>query len=332
MHDLRAGTVLLPAASEGAPVRSARGWVLVAAPVLTVILFVVVLIVAAVAAMLAIKPMPSPAAVQAFARQMETSSLWVQGLTILQDLILVFVIWLLLPKRGPAAMSGYFARVSPLLVASAAITGVLLALAVSYGYGLLELRHVVTFHETAGERALVPHSAPELAPGFITIALVAPFAEELYFRGVLLRWLRTKMHVVLGGAPERVAVCTDSFALCRSSRNGRLASDRRHCDARAYQRDMGRGRTLAMALRRRARHVQRRDHLVAAAGALPAAALSVRTAQRAAQRALRPPARYRIGSSTARRRRRSPGRSRRTIHRLRGTEPRRRSPPVVPDA
>jgi len=176
--------------------RTARGWVLVAAPVLTVMSFVVVLMAATIVAMLEIKPMPSPAAVQAFVRQMETSPIWVQGLTILQDMILVFVIWLLLPKRGPAAMSGYFARVSPVVVVFAAITGALLALTVSYGYGVLELRHVVTFHVTAGERALVPQSAPELAPSFVTIALVAPFAEELYFRGVLLRWLRTKMRVV----------------------------------------------------------------------------------------------------------------------------------------
>jgi membrane protease YdiL (CAAX protease family) len=194
MQDLRAGTILLPADAQ-APVRTARGWVIVAAPPLTFLLLLLLVIGATVVGMLVVRPMPSEAVVQAYAARFSTDPVWVQLLTILQDLLFIFVVWLLLPKRGPAALAGYFPRVSLATVVVALASGVVLSLAVAYGTAILQLRHVVTFHETVAEHALVPHSTMDVAPGFAAVALAAPLAEELYFRGVLLRWLQTKLHV-----------------------------------------------------------------------------------------------------------------------------------------
>jgi membrane protease YdiL (CAAX protease family) len=57
----------------------------------------------------------------------------------------------------------------------------------------LAAHSLVKFDVTAAEQRMIPHSPATLPLGLLCIAIVVPFAEELYFRGLLLSWLRGKM-------------------------------------------------------------------------------------------------------------------------------------------
>jgi membrane protease YdiL (CAAX protease family) len=47
-------------------------------------------------------------------------------------------------------------------------------------------------------RAAMPHSLLELAVAVPTVVLLGPIAEELYFRGALLSWIRDKAGLFAG--------------------------------------------------------------------------------------------------------------------------------------
>ncbi|HVV64278.1 MAG TPA: CPBP family intramembrane glutamic endopeptidase [Rhizomicrobium sp.] len=66
-------------------------------------------------------------------------------------------------------------------------------------------RAIVKFHVSAGERLSLPQSAGQLPLGLLCVSLIAPFCEELYFRGVVLSWLRSKMVAPLA-APASAAL------------------------------------------------------------------------------------------------------------------------------
>ncbi|HVZ92142.1 MAG TPA: type II CAAX endopeptidase family protein [Rhizomicrobium sp.] len=63
---------------------------------------------------------------------------------------------------------------------------------------------IVKFHVSAGERLSLPQSAGQLPLGLLCVGVLAPFCEELYFRGVVLSWLRSKMIAPLA-APASAA-------------------------------------------------------------------------------------------------------------------------------
>jgi membrane protease YdiL (CAAX protease family) len=58
-------------------------------------------------------------------------------------------------------------------------------------------RHGVQIPVTSTEQLSMPQSLGQLPVGLFTIAFLAPFAEEYYFRGIVLSWLVRKMPVVL---------------------------------------------------------------------------------------------------------------------------------------
>jgi hypothetical protein len=55
----------------------------------------------------------------------------------------------------------------------------------------------IDLQPTARDEALVPHNLIQLFSLLIMGAVTAPLAEELYFRGLFLRWLRKRWSLVL---------------------------------------------------------------------------------------------------------------------------------------
>lgn len=182
----------VPVASAPRPVRTTRGWVLIGAPVLAFILMSGIF-----AGLFAVllhapnTPLKSYEVTALYARAMQYNATH-QALLILQDLLIVFSIWLLLPKRGPAGFASYFPRVSRLTLVLAALSGALLVVAVVYGLAELATHRLVSFHASKIEQELAPSNLFDLVPALLVGAIVAPIAEELYFRGLLLRWLRSR--------------------------------------------------------------------------------------------------------------------------------------------
>ncbi len=124
------------------------------------------------------------------------------------DLVLLFYAWRISRRVADSSMA---ARYRP-------IGWKAFALSLAGGVALWALSYVVTwelathslvqFHVTAAERTLIPQSPASLPLGLLCIALIAPLAEELYFRGILLSWLRRKI-----GAPLAVFASAAIFAL-----------------------------------------------------------------------------------------------------------------------
>ena len=70
--------------------------------------------------------------------------------------------------------------------------------------GLLTTTHAVTFHSNPAEQLLVPSQWLQLPLAMLSLAILAPLTEEIYFRGLLLSWIDNKLcriaAVVLSGA------------------------------------------------------------------------------------------------------------------------------------
>lgn len=185
-----------------APERASRGWPLLLAPPLAAIITVGTLAASGFLAVLVIKPAPSQAEIARFARSFLTSYPGEMALTIFIYGAILLAMWLLLPKRGPASLQSYFRSV-PLVTLGAALgSGVVLAFCVGATFQVLSQLHLVTIHPAPGEREIVPHSFPELGMALVAIGLVGPIVEEIYFRGLLLRWLRERMPLVVAAIPN----------------------------------------------------------------------------------------------------------------------------------
>ncbi len=176
---------------------SVRGWTLLAVPAISALLIVALVFALTILAIMVINPTPTTAVVQRYIAGLYRNPFAVQGLVIAQDVIVLASVWILLPRRGPASFSSYFPRVPAHLIVFAIASGAFTAFAVEIGVSLLASRHLVSFHATKLEQALVPQRAIDVVPALIAVGLAAPFAEELYFRGLLLRWLRKRLPFAL---------------------------------------------------------------------------------------------------------------------------------------
>ncbi len=100
-------------------------------------------------------------------------------------------IWSVARRRGPVTVLGYFPRVPNRLILLSILAGIGMAALVLAAIWWIGAHTEVTFRATRSEEALlVAHNPPELALSLAVIAVIAPFTEELYFRGLLLSWLR----------------------------------------------------------------------------------------------------------------------------------------------
>lgn len=118
-----------------------------------------------------------------------TNFFGIMGSVVLSDAIVLGVGWWLVRRRTASLLEAYFppVPVPALLVAVAA--GAVLSLAVNGGNQLVDAAGWVHFTDTPTERAMVPHTVAQFAVSLFTVTLLAPFAEEFVFRGLLMRWL-----------------------------------------------------------------------------------------------------------------------------------------------
>ncbi len=124
------------------------------------------------------------------------------------DLGFLLAAWWIARRRSGAALAAFFPPAGWRNVALALLSGVALSVLINGGNELLAHWKVVAFHDTDVERAIQPHGGTQIAMALGVIALFAPFVEEFFFRGLLLRWLQR-----IGGATLAVAVTAILFAL-----------------------------------------------------------------------------------------------------------------------
>lgn len=117
------------------------------------------------------------------------------------------VTWWIARRRSGAALATYFPPIGWRTLALAVLSGVALSLAINGGNELLSHAKLVNFQESEIERAIQPHNWRQYAFAFCTMALFAPFFEEFFFRGLLLRWLSR-----IGGPVVAVLVTAVLFA------------------------------------------------------------------------------------------------------------------------
>jgi membrane protease YdiL (CAAX protease family) len=86
-------------------------------------------------------------------------------------------------------LAHYFAPTRAFAVALALLSGVGLSVLINVGNGLLQSAHAIDLPDTNMDKLMQPHSALQSLPAFLSIALLAPFAEELFFRGLFFSWL-----------------------------------------------------------------------------------------------------------------------------------------------
>ena len=196
----------LPSQNTSGP---SKGWVLFAAPVLAFLLVGALGFLASVAVTFSIKP--SQLQIQRVLRDLPHRYDAQMGITILIYLSVLAAIWILLPKRGPAALQSYFHRISWQSLVLALFSGVAFAVFIGSTLVYLAEHNVVTFHTTAGERALLPHRLIDLEVGLLAIAIVGPLVEEVYFRGLFLRWLNLKMPLALAAIPNAAVFAAIHF-------------------------------------------------------------------------------------------------------------------------
>jgi membrane protease YdiL (CAAX protease family) len=183
--------MLPPAATAPQPI---AGWVLLAAPLLGVVFFAVLLI-GAVAAMALSGGLDLSGGAQAVGRRISGNYVSVMGIGALLYLAALASAWLLLPKKGPASLASYFPPVPGRTLLIAAGAGILLVLFILPAIGIISSAFHVDLESTPAERALLPHSLVQLAALLAMGAVVAPLVEEVYFRGLFLRWLRKRLGI-----------------------------------------------------------------------------------------------------------------------------------------
>jgi membrane protease YdiL (CAAX protease family) len=173
-----------------------KGWVVVASPIVGVLLFAVLCIAIVGTVGYSIGSF-EPKALQQALLHGPSSYFVAMGASDAFYLALLLGMWLLLPKRGPAALSSYFQPVS----GGALLTGVAfgVAMAVLVGPALYFASQTLHFEfkETTGEQMLLPKSLAQLGAVLFAGAVIAPLVEEAYFRGLLLRWLRKRLWLPL---------------------------------------------------------------------------------------------------------------------------------------
>ncbi len=108
------------------------------------------------------------------------------------DLGFLLVTWWIAQRRSGAALAAFFPPVGWRLFALALLSGVALSVLLNGGNELLAHWKLVDFQDSDVERAIQPHTMPQIAVALGVIALFAPLAEEFFFRGLLLRWLSAR--------------------------------------------------------------------------------------------------------------------------------------------
>jgi hypothetical protein len=120
-------------------------------------------------------------------------------------LVMLAALWHVCRRRGPATLAGYFADFRIGQAVTGALSGVGAALLMMAGLAMLMESGLVSFHPTAAEQALgSARDWPQFLFLLLVTSIAAPLAEEVYFRGLLLAWLRRRLWLPLAGLADAV--------------------------------------------------------------------------------------------------------------------------------
>jgi hypothetical protein len=119
------------------------------------------------------------------------------GIAALLYFAIFFATWLLLPKHGPASLQSYFPPVPVRMLSIGVGAGVFLVVLVLPMFAIASKVFHIDLPATEQEKALLPHNLVQLAALLGMGAVAAPLVEELYFRGLFLRWLRKRWGLIL---------------------------------------------------------------------------------------------------------------------------------------
>lgn len=130
-------------------------------------------------------------------RDLPKSAVFVQGMAISYYLVLLYFLWRIARRVAATALVARY-RAMPLYQFLLVVAGgIAVGFLVLYLNAYLIVHGLVDLHATRTEHLIAPRTLAELPLAFVVLALVAPFAEELYFRGIILGWLVGKMPVAL---------------------------------------------------------------------------------------------------------------------------------------
>lgn len=124
------------------------------------------------------------------------------------ELVLLFYAWRVSRRVADTSLVARYRSIGRGAFALAFAGGISLALLSIVTNSQLASHSLVEFHTTKAERILMPQSPENLPLSLLCIALIAPLAEELYFRGIVLSWFRRKV-----AAPLAALMSAAAFAL-----------------------------------------------------------------------------------------------------------------------
>jgi membrane protease YdiL (CAAX protease family) len=124
------------------------------------------------------------------------------------NLAMIVVMWWLVRRRRQDPLAAYFPPVAATQIWLAVAIGLVMAVVLNGLNEVLSQTNIVVFHDSDTERALLPHGAGQFLASVAVVSLIAPFAEECLFRGLLFRWLAG-----LRGQAFAVAVSAIVFGL-----------------------------------------------------------------------------------------------------------------------
>ncbi|MEJ0041921.1 MAG: hypothetical protein WDM81_06780 [Rhizomicrobium sp.] len=106
----------------------------------------------------------------------------VQLITATSDLVLVFFLWRIARRVADGAMVARYRSVRFWVLLLAALGGVAFAVLTTVALVQLYQRGIFKPHANPGDRMFAPGSALQFPVIVFTIAVIAPFVEEFYFR------------------------------------------------------------------------------------------------------------------------------------------------------
>jgi len=183
----------------GSPQTSPVTWrQLVAAPIVGLVLGGVAVVLLAVAWMIVFMGRTGGANVQSAAAGLSGNFFMNIAIVAALYLPLILTLWIAMKKLAPPPGVRFFSELKPVTMLLALGTGVLAAGACILIEELLNRYLGISFEMTPAEQSFYPTTAAQLAGAVVVMGFIGPLAEEMYFRGFLLQWLR--QHLGTGAA------------------------------------------------------------------------------------------------------------------------------------
>lgn len=180
-------------------------WEPVVVPFASFLVWIFLLIAATIAsAMIAARFGYTPDYVQHFVSTELQKPLFFQLLLAGLYFAFLIVIGVLMRRHGASLVANYANEISSSQIQWATVAGFAFGSGVIFLLGYLVSHHIIEIHTTRADRAIIPHSLEQLLVTLPIVALLIPFVEEMYFRGLLLSWLRQTMPAVLAALASAV--------------------------------------------------------------------------------------------------------------------------------